>query len=100
MNKKSIEFRAYYDSANGTIITYTTEDLPGDFIVITGLQYAEARPDAMVVDGQLTYTNRQTHVAKLQKNKINGVKCSKYDVSVLSDGDDSVYYKLKAYEIK
>lgn len=94
-----IEFRAYYN-VDGSIITYTTEDLQGDYVVITGEQYAEARPDARVIDGLLTYTHRISHVAKLVKNKISGVKTSKYDMSVISDEPDAQYYITKAYEIK
>ena len=94
----AIEFRAYYNP-DGTVITYTTEDLPGEYIVITRDQYAEARPDAKVIDKQLSLTNRQTHVAKLEKNKTTGIKTSKYDVSVITDGTDSVYYSIKAYAI-
>lgn len=94
-----IEFRAYYKE-DGSIITYTTEDLPGDYIVITSDQYAEARPDARVLDGLLTYTHRRSHVSKLTKNKTGGIKTSKYDISVISDEPDAQYYIIKAYAIK
>jgi hypothetical protein len=67
--------------------------------VITREQYAEARPDAKIIDGQLVLTNRRSHVSKLEKNKTGGIKTSKYDVSVITDSADSVYYSIKAYAI-
>ncbi len=93
----TIEFRVYYKT-DGSIITYTTENIPGNYIVITPLQYAEARPDALVIDGQLTYTHTVSHVSKLEKNKTSGVKTSKYDISVISS--DGHYYIMKSYAIK
>lgn len=97
---RSIEFRAYYNT-DGSIITYTTEDIPGQYIVITSEQYAEARPDAKVIDGKFVYINSRSHVAKLAKNKTTGIRCSKYDISVISEDDsDSTYYTVTAYEIK
>ena len=94
-----IEFRAYYND-DGSISTYTTEDIPGQFIVITSDQYAQARPDARVIDGQLVFTHRRSHVSKLTKNKTVGIATSKYDISVISSDSDSTYYTIKAYEIK
>lgn len=95
-----IEFRAYYN-VDGSIITYTTENLPGDYVVITREQYAEARPDAKIIGGKLVQTSRLTHVAKLTKNKTGGTKTSKYDISVIQEDDnDSVYYSIAAYDIK
>lgn len=94
-----IECRAYYDS-DGKIITYTTEKIDGDYIVITNEQYAEARPDARVIDGQLVFNNRRTHVFKLDKNRGGGKRTSKYDISIVVEEGPSSYYMLKVYEIK
>ena len=94
-----VEYRVYYD-ADGKIITYTTEKLEGQYIVITAAQYSESRHDALVIDSQLTYTHRQTHVSKLTKNKTDGIKTSKYDMSVISNDDETTYYTMRAYEIK
>ena len=96
---KAIEFRAYHD-ADGKILTYTTENLPGQYIVITSEQYAQARHDAKVIDDKLVFTHIRSHVSKLAKNKTDGVRTSKYDVSVISEDDDSTYYTIRAYEIK
>jgi hypothetical protein len=94
-----IEYRVYYDT-DGKIITYTTEKIEGQYIVITAAQYAESRHDALIIDNQLIYTHRRTYVSKLEKNKTDGIKTSKYDMSVISTDDDSPYYTMRAYEIK
>ena len=94
-----LEFRAYY-ADDGKILSYTTEDIPGKYIVITSDQYAESRHDAKVIDGKLVYTHRRSHVFKLVKNKTDGVRTSKYDISVIQNDDESTYYRITAYEIK
>jgi hypothetical protein len=94
-----IEYRAYYNK-NGSIITYTTESIEGQYIVITAEQYTEARPDARVINDQFVYTHRRSHVFKLVKNKLDGTKTNKYDISVIQDDNDSTYYITHAYEIK
>jgi len=93
-----IEYRAYHDE-HGKIITYTTEKPTGDYITITGDQYAESRHDARVIDGQLTYTHKRSHVSKLVKSN-GGQRTSKYDMSIIVTEGESSYYMLKVYEIK
>jgi hypothetical protein len=93
-----IEYRAYYDS-EGKIITYTTEKIDGDYITITGDQYAECRHDARVIGGKLVYSNGRSHVLKLIKSNA-GIGTSKYDISVIEDNGDITYYTTQAYEIK
>lgn len=96
---RKIEYRAYYNS-DGSIVTYTTEAIEGQYIVITADQYAQARPDAKVVGDKLVFTHRRSHVSKLVKNKTSGIRTSKYDISIISDDNDSIYYTILAYEIK
>lgn len=96
-SKKPV-FKLYYD-ADGKVITYTSENLPGTFIVITTEQFAEARADVLVRDGQIVYTHKQTHVFKLKKSA-TGRACSKYDVSIIDDSTDAIYWSQGAYEIK
>jgi len=98
------EYRVYYDDA-GKVITYTTEtDRPGNFIVITKEQYAEARHDAIVKDGQLVFTHVRRHVMKLVKNSSGGRLASRLDASVLADpedvfGDEYCYFDVKVFDI-
>jgi hypothetical protein len=85
---KPIEFRLYYD-VNGKAVTYTTENISGNYILITREQFAEARPDVIVKNNKLIYTHLKKHVEKLVKSN-SGTKTSKYDVNILTD--DTVDY--------
>jgi hypothetical protein len=99
-----LEYRVYYDE-HGKILTYTTEDLPGDYLVITRDEYNIARHDAIVLDGVLIYTHLKRHVFKLEpdRNNTSSRRTSKYDISILADPDDSEdecrYYRVQANEI-
>ena len=76
------EFRLYYDE-KGYVITYTTEKLPGSYIVVDPLTFAEARPDVCVIDGQIIRKNFFTVVNKLVPSDI-GQSCLFEDVSIIS----------------
>jgi pyruvate-formate lyase len=97
------EYRVYY-SSDGKVITYTTEDLPGDYLVITLEDYQQARHDAVIIGGKLIYTHVRRHVTKLVKTKNNtqGFAASKYDISVVAQGSypDVNHYQVQANEIK
>lgn len=97
-----LEYRLYYDK-NGKVITYTTEKIPGDYIVITKQQYAEARNDVIVQNNMLVKERQKITTGKLVKNKSNtdGIKTSKYDINILLSDSDTNYnfWKLKIYEL-
>ena len=99
MSPRKIEYRVYYNK-DGSIITYTTESIEGEYIVITSEQYDQSRPDAKVIGDKLVFTHRRSHVSKLVENKTVGVRTSKYDMSVIQEDGDSTYYTIQAYEIK
>jgi len=99
---KPTEYRAYYDS-EGKIITYTTQDIEGQYIVVTLEDYQQARHDAVVIDNKLVYTHRKAHVIKLVKTKNveADFRASKYDISVVASASDTEvqYYQVRANEI-
>lgn len=95
----SNEFKLYYDN-NGKVITYTTEILPNqNFIIITREQYAEARPDVLVKDGKIVYTNCKKQIFKLEKGDA-GTRTSKFDINILTnDIPNSVFWTTVIYDI-
>ena len=97
-----LEYRAYYDEA-GKIITYTTENKQGNYVVVTKDQYEQARHDAIVVSNTLIFTHIKNNVVKLirDRNNITDYRASKYDASVVADEDDLEihYYAQRVYEI-
>ena len=95
----ALEFRAYYDE-QGKVITYTTQNLEGNYIIVSALDYHQCRHDAIVIDGQLIHVHQTRHVTKLAKNPNAGTKCSKYDISVISDDDEYEFFTVRAYAIK
>lgn len=94
--QEQIEYRLYYDS-NGRVITYSTENLPGKYLVITREQFSEARSDVIVQNNVIVQTHLKNTVHKLKKNKVSRV-CSKYDVSIIIDTDVSEW-KMVSYDI-
>lgn len=93
------EYRVYYNP-DGSIITYTMQSIPGDYITITADEYAQGRHDARVMDGQLVFTHRKHQVFKLERNSTDGYKVSKYDVCILaSDGEEHNLLTTRVYEI-
>jgi hypothetical protein len=93
------EYRVYYNP-DGSIITYTMQAIPGDYITITADQYAQGRHDARVLDGQLVFTHRKHQVFKLERNSTAGYKVSKYDVCIpVSDDEEHNLLTTRVYEI-
>lgn len=96
---KKPELRVYYND-QGKIVTYTCEDLPGDYLVITPQQFAEARPDAIVKNGKLVYTHTLSHVTKLARAQ-TGVKTSEWDINILvGDNQPGHHWDLAVNEVR
>lgn len=91
------EYRVYYDET-GKILQYTTQKLSGNYIVITREQYAFQNLNAVVLNGVLVDKSRKSMTTVLVKNFVDGVSTSKYDISVLQNGTDSVYWNLVTYD--
>lgn len=93
---QEIVYRLYYDGS-GNVITYTTEELTGNYIVVTHKQYVEARSDVTIVDGKIVENKRRIIFEKYVKNLDSGIKTSKYDINIITD-IDSVYWKHEQYD--
>lgn len=93
----NLEYRLYYN-ASGKVITYSTEKLNYDFIVITKEQYSEARSDVLVKDKKIIRTDNQINTYVLQKST-EGISCSKYDVNIIDVSNNSQRWKLVTHEI-
>ena len=49
---RKLEFRLYYDT-EGNPVTYASEDLPGDYLVVDQHIYAQGRYDIRIIDGEI-----------------------------------------------
>ena len=95
------EFRVYYDDT-GRITCYSCEKLPGNYIVIDALTYAQSRPDLRVIDGKLSSVNPKAIITKL-KPDTQGQRCSKEDISIIADDSyagETTTWKLDIYELR
>ncbi len=94
------EFRLYYDE-KGNVICYSCEKLPGKFIVIDAMTYAEGRPDVKVINGQIKKVNLSKYVTKLVPTNKKDFTTAKEDVTilVLDDIVETINWTLKNYEL-
>lgn len=92
------EYRVYYDN-NGRVTEYTTQQPPGNYIVITAEQWAECNMNAVVKNGRLVHPRYINRTYALTKNLTDGVQTSKYDISVLDNGPETVYWTTTTYDI-
>jgi hypothetical protein len=75
------QYRLYYDDL-GRPITYTTEDLPGNYVVLTVDEYAFASPHVRVKNGKLITVSRRP-AEKLISVSDHGQRCHPCDVTVI-----------------
>lgn len=96
------EFRLYYDD-KGQVITYTCEKPEGNYIVVDAQTFAEARPDARVLNGRLIKANSGSVISKLVPNKKEGITCAAEDASVIINKNTQKLkiqkWKLETYEL-
>lgn len=96
------EFRLYYDDT-GKVLFYSGEKLPGNYIEIDALTYAEGRYDVMVLDGKLIRDPQRGVVGKLAETAESGSICTvKEDISIVVDENydgEINKWKIKFYEL-
>ena len=95
------EFRLYYDD-KGKVVTYTCDKLPGNYIVIDALTFAEARPDLRIIDGKISRVQPNAVVYKLMPSE-EGVTCADEDLSIIVSEDytgKTTKWKLNCYELQ
>jgi len=89
------EFRLYYNQ-DGSVLYYSMEDLPGNYIVIDRLTFDKARFDVRVKDGKII---KQNHPAswKLSPVATSNYACHKEDVSIIvaKDFENKLHWEVK-----
>jgi len=90
------EYRLYYDE-NGFPLFYSTENLPGMYIVIDQATYLHNSKHIRIVDGKLI--EMQICSTKKIIPSAQGHRCDPWDVCVIVDQDQPhVNWKLKYEE--
>ena len=77
-------YRAYYNP-DGTIVCYTMEDLPGNYIDIDVETYQRSNPHAKVINGRVVETKTNNKL----KPTGNGTACAPDDVCIVVDESKS-----------
>jgi hypothetical protein len=94
--KKPTEFRVYYDVTTGRILDYTTDNLPGDYIIVDREVFHQHRFDWFIRDGKMTPPKNV--IGKLRPSN-DGTPCDPRDITVIvSDSESKIRWKVHTYE--
>lgn len=93
---KEIEYRLYYDNF-GKVLYYSCEDIPGNYIVVDALTYAEGRYDIKVINEQIVQVNNTNTIFKLVLAN-EGTKCAVEDITIVAD--DTYIGKINYWNTK
>lgn len=92
---KPVFFRLYYDES-GNPVTYTMEDLPGNYIEIDAATFALGPLNVRVRNGKLI------EIVTMRSQKlvpgITGTKCHSGDVSVIVTTQHNTQWNKRLYE--
>lgn len=75
------QHRLYYDE-KGQPLFYTMEDLSGDWIEVTALDYVLARHDIKIKDGKIIELPKTFHINKLRPAP-EGIACHPQDICIV-----------------
>jgi hypothetical protein len=92
-----IFFRLYYDE-HGCPLSYSMEDLPGNYIEIDADTYRLSSFRVRVIDGKIVYIKPKKTVAKLVPSE-SGTPCFPHNISVVVDQQQPhIKWSLKTNE--
>ena len=94
-SKPVIEYKIYYDPASGTVLDYTTDDLPGTYIIVDKDTFHCHRFDIRIQDKKITAMKHK--VGKLRPG-IDGTPCHPKDITIITDKTPATYWKNHTYD--
>jgi len=94
-----MEFRLYYNT-DGTVKTYSMEDLEGDYITISALEFAECRYDIRVIDRRIVRNLDLNYLIyrPVDKKTDRSVHRDNYSIVVDDDHEYCQYLELRLPE--
>jgi hypothetical protein len=95
------EFRLYYRE-DGSIITYSCEELEGNYVVIDAETFAIGRQDIKVIDGKIEAIIPTFIINKLVEAE-DGISCAAEDINIPVSNDhegESTKWTMKHDEFK
>lgn len=81
-----LEYRLYYDE-QGQVLTYSMEDIPGNYIIVDRHTYEQARFDILIKDGKIAKLN-QSSSWKLVPATTGNYACHKDNINIIVDNND------------
>jgi hypothetical protein len=98
--QKDAEYRLYYDKDTGAPISYSMEEMDGEFIIISKETFVQGKLGVQVVKGKL-HKKVYSIVYKLVPNENKGTACYHTDISIV-DITSKKYWgnKVKSEKIK
>ena len=91
-----IFYRLYYND-DGTIICYSMEDLPGNYIEIDAETYHKTPANVRIINGKLKEIKLTGLVKKLVPGDF-GISCDTRDICVVTDSQPNTKWSLKTNE--
>lgn len=76
-------YRCYYNE-DGTVINYSMDELPGNYIEVDRETFFESSPDVRVKNGKLIRLPKASLILKLRPSS-SGTACHPDDVTIISD---------------
>jgi hypothetical protein len=89
-----LEFRLYYD-AEGNPVTYTSEDLPGDYLVVDQDTYAQGRYDIRIIDEEIVPLSDFVSYNKMIPSE-DGTACHTNN-ALLIEPESTAFWSTKTY---
>ena len=90
-------YRLYYNKETGEPISYTMEELEGDYVKVSKEQYHQGRYDVVVKDETICFITNMQYVRKLVPDA-DGIACNKTNVLIV-DKTSTTKWKLKTKEL-
>jgi hypothetical protein len=94
-SKPVIEYKIYYDPISGAVLDYTTDDLPGTYMIVDKDTFHCHRFDIRIKDGKIMPIRNK--VGKLRPGS-DGTACHPADITVISNQTPATYWKNHTYD--
>jgi len=94
-SKPVIEYKIYYNPASGTVLDYTTDNLPGTYIIVDKDTFYCHRFDIRIQDKKIIAMKHK--VGKLRPN-IDGTPCHPKDITIITDKMPALHWKNHTYD--
>lgn len=90
-----IEYKLYYNIKSGNVLDYTTDNLPGHYIVVDKDTFHKHRFDIRIKDGKIVAN--QNKVGKLRPG-IDGTACDPADITIITAQIPATHWKNHTYD--